>query len=223
MPIPPRFPSPRAARLLAGALVAAVLGACSGGDGETQRPARTTTTTVVAAEVSLELGEAAVQSAGGDIALDEATQRAAVDVAQRYVDTAVLAPLVGGKVGKDYEALFDAGAAPGATGFDRGALTDEGVTKVSASPDVTATPVRIDALAGGDGALQLLAASFDLDVRGETATGPLAIARTTELTLAPAADGAWAVTAYRVVVTRDLPTGATTTTAARSTTTGDAS
>ena len=193
--------------------VALALGACSSGSASESDDAPTTSTTVPAATVLLQQGETVVASAGPEVALDDATRQAVLDATQRYVDDAVLAPLAQGAVGPNYAALFDAPVSANATGPDRAALTDEGITTVTAAPTVTATPVRFDALANRDGATELVATSFTLDVRGETAAGPITLQRTTELTFAPV-NGTWLVTAYRVGVTRQTPDGTTSTTAA---------
>jgi hypothetical protein len=202
-------------RLAVALVCAAVIGACSGSDSATPPKSKaTTTTTTKAATVLLTGGEAVVASAGGDVPIDEATKQAVLDASQKYVDAAVLAPLVGGALGNDYAALFDAGVAAAATGVDRAALTDEGITPVTTSPTVTATPVRFDGLADGNGAVLLVATTFNLDVSGTTGTGPLTLHRTNELTFAPGPTGGWLITAYRVSVARDNGPGTTPTTAA---------
>lgn len=188
--------------------------ACRGSDAAESEPDASTTTTSTGAAVALTAGEAVVASAGPDVVLDEPTKQALVATSQSYVDTAVLAPLLDGAVGAGYEALFDGAVAANATGVDRAALTDEGISPVTESPTVTSTPVRIDGLADGSGGVQLMATSFTLAVEGETAAGPLTIQRTTELTFAPGANGAWLITAYRVSVTRETAGDTTTTTAA---------
>ena len=194
---------------------ALTLAACSGGDDDnsTEKSEKSTTSsTAVAADLALTRGEVAVASAGGDVALDEATQQAVVDAAQAYVDAATIAPLTTGKVGDGYDALFDTSVSTNATGPDRPALTEDGVPEATKSPEVTATPVRIDALADKDGKVLLVGATFDVDVRAEGAGGPMSVHRTNELTYAPI-DGTWKITAYRVDVQRDTPEGATSTTA----------
>ena len=95
---------------------------------------------------------------------------------------------------------------------DRAALTDEGITAVTASPTVTASSVRFDGLADSGGKVQLVATTFTLDIKGATAAGPLAVQRSADLTFAPAAGGIWLITAYRVAVVRQEPDGSTTTT-----------
>ena len=207
--------------LLVGVVVAALaLSACSGDDDDdnatesTRKEATTTSTTMADAEVALTRGAAVVASAGGDIALDEATQAAVVTAAQQYVDSAIISPLNGGTVAAEYDALFDTAVQANAIGADRAVLTDEGIPVPTETPAITATPVAIDALAGGDGTLALLATSFSVTVDAETASGPVAVRRTIELTYAKTNE-IWLVTAYRVSVERDLAeTEPTTTTAA---------
>jgi hypothetical protein len=198
------------------AVAALALAACSGGgDAETAntKPDRTTTTTTVSADVTLTRGEIAVASAGGEVVLDEPTQQAVIEAAQRYVDIATVAPLMTGKVGDGYDALFDAAVSTSAIGPDRAALTDDGIPRVESDTAVTATPVRVDALADKDGKVLLLGATFDVDVRAESADGPMTVHRSNELTYTPAEGGGWKITAYRVSVQRDTPAGTTVTTA----------
>jgi hypothetical protein len=204
----------RARSLLASlAALTLVATACSGGKDDTKATKATTSTTAKPAVVRLTRGDVAVQSAGGDVALDDATQQAVLAAAQRYVDAAVVGPLTKGVVGTDYPTLFDAGVATAANGPDRAALTDEGVPKVTAAPKVTAVPVRIDALADGNGQLQLLAATFTLAIEGATGAGPLTINRNVELTLTRNPDGNMVISAYRVGVARNVADATTTTTA----------
>jgi hypothetical protein len=201
------------------AVAGLALSACSGDDDapEAAGERRTTTTTAapdLAAEVSLTRGETVVASAGGDVILDEVTQQAVVDAAQAYVDAAVVAPLNEGEVGEGYDTLFDSTVLASAVEADRSVLTDEGIPAPTESPSVTATPVRIDALAAPDGSITFLATSFNLDIAAETASGPVAVRRNTELTFAATPEGDWLVTAYRVNVERDLPQARTSTTTA---------
>lgn len=203
-------------------LFAAGVAACGGGDDDDAatattddtEPESTTTTTEVSAAVALALGDVAVASTGPETALDDATKAAILAAAQKYIDVAVSAPLLSGAVGEGYDTLFDASVAANATGADRAILTDEGITPVNATPTITPTPVRIDALADGAGALVFLAATFNIDVAGVTDAGPLTINRVNELTFVPGPNGTWPVTAYRVTVTRTTPDAATTTTTA---------
>src|SRR5689334_18463228 len=113
----------RLPRLSALVLVALVLTACSGGGGD-DKTAETkhheaTTTSATVADLQLTRGEVAVASAGGDVTLDEKTQQAVVDAAKSYIDAAVISPVSDGKVGKDYDGLFDSAVSANATGPDR--------------------------------------------------------------------------------------------------------
>jgi hypothetical protein len=197
-------------------VLALALAACSSGGASesSDTSAKKTTTTKPAATVLLTQGESAVASAGPDVALDDATRQAVLDASQRYVDAAVLEPLTKGAVDTAYPGLFDASVSASATGPDRAALTDEGITTVTTSPTVTASPVRFDGLADANGAVQFVATTFTLDVKGATAAGPLAVQRSADLTFAPGAGGTWLITAYRVAVVRQEPDGSTTTTTA---------
>jgi hypothetical protein len=128
---------------LASVLALALAACSSGGASESSdTSAKKTTTTKPAATVLLTQGDSAVASAGSDVALDDATRQAVLDASQRYVDAAVLEPLVKGAVGTAYTGLFDASVSASAAGPDRAALTDEGITTVTTSPTVTASPVR---------------------------------------------------------------------------------
>jgi hypothetical protein len=208
----------RARFVLAAGAAALLLVACSsGGTAESKASSsssKATTTTVAPTLIVLARGDVGVQSAGGDVVLDEPTQQAVLGAAQHYVDVALVAPLHDGAVDEGYETLFDAPVAANATGADRAALTDEGIPPVTATPTVTGTPVRIDGLADRDGHLQLVATTFTVAVEGTTASGPLAINRSVELTFAPSPDGSWRITAYRVSVGREAADASTATTAA---------
>ena len=200
-------------------LFAAGVAACGGGDDddatatdETEQEESTTTTTEVSTAVALALGEVVVANTGPEAVVDDATKAAILAAAQRYIDVAVSSPLRTGSVGEGYDQVFDTSVAAPATTTDRGVLTDEGITPVNATPTITATPVRIDALADGAGALAFLAATFTVDVAGVTDAGPLTINRVNELTFVPGPNGTWPVTAYRVTVTRTTPDPAASTT-----------
>jgi hypothetical protein len=192
---------------------ACVLVACSDGSTAEPKASRATTTTMAPTVVPLTRGDVGVQSAGPDVVLDEPTMQAILGAAQHYVDVALVAPLHDSAVGPGYDTLFDAPVAGSAGGADRAALTDEGIPPVTATPNVTTTPVRIDGLADRDGKLQLAATTFSVTVQGTTAAGTLTINRSTELTFAPAPDGTWHITAYRVSAAREVADASTTTTA----------
>jgi hypothetical protein len=199
------------------AFLALVTVSCGGG-GDDESEAKTETSTTVTTEPPLEFelerGEAVVASAGGDVALDDKVQQAVVDASQKYIELAVLGPIVNGKIGKGYGNLFDAAVKGAATGADRAALTDEDIPKATETPTVTAAPVRVDAIADATGQVLLLATTFDVDVRAETKNGEMSVIRNNELTFAPGPNGKWLITAYRVSAERDLPKAKTTTSTA---------
>jgi hypothetical protein len=206
---PHRF---RTAFFVAPALAAVVLTACSSGGkhatATTTVPKSTTTTTLA----KLRVGSVHVESAGPDAKVDAATQRAVMTASQQYVNTAVFAPLRTGAVNPVYLTLFDLHVRGPATTTDRAALTDAEVGKATKGYRALLSPVRIDAIADQGGHLLYVATSFRLLVDTTTATGPVQIVRSTELTFAPAGK-TWKVTAYRVVATRRAPRRTTTTTA----------
>src|SRR4029077_13003971 len=90
------------------------------------------------------------------------------------------------------------------------------------APAVVRQPIAIVGLGGQGGNLTLASAAVLLDVKGQTATknDPIHIVRRADLVLAPDASGAWKVTAYSLVVTREgggLGTPTTTTSSAATT------
>src|SRR5262245_20674313 len=204
------------AALVAGATLGAT--ACSsGGDKSSDKESRKTTTSAeITAAVRLAPGPAVVQSAGPNTKLDPRVQAAVLGSSQRYIDTAVIAPIVEGQLGAAYTTLFDRAMKPYAVGVDRPALTDEHVPKATSDPTVTATRVSFDGLAGQDGALLLVATTFRVVVTGTTATGPVSLRRNVQLVFGPQANGSWLITGYRTTAVRNLPQGTTTTTAAKS-------
>ena len=182
---------------------------CSGGKKASERNASAnqpeTTSSPLAA------GSTHIESVGPDVKLDAAAQAAVLAAAQKYVDTAVYAPLQTGQLGAGYDALFETGLRAEATGADASTLTDTGIGKVDHYKE-TATPVAISGLADGSGKLLYLAASFRLDVEASTKAGDASSVRDVELTFAPQGND-WAVTGYRVKAKRALPGSTTTTTA----------
>ena len=106
-------------------------------------------------------------------------------------------------------------------GADRAALTEENLPEIAADLEATARPVDLDALAGPDGAIVMVGAKLSVDVRTETADGPLSIRRVGTLILEPGTEGEWQITGYDVEVRRTSDDGSTTTTAStESTATG---
>ena len=171
----------------AGLLCTLVLGACSSSDAsESDKPKATTTTTTKAATVLLTGGDA--DRVERRSPTPRSTKRRSRPCSTRASSTSTprcSRRCIDGAVGHGLRRAVRPGVAANATGVDRAALTDEGITPVTTSPTVTATPVRFDGLADANGAILLVATTFNVDVAGTTDTGPLTIHRTNELTFAP--------------------------------------
>ena len=128
----------------------------------------------------------------------------------RYLQEAVFGPLRSGGPAGDLGPVFTGPARLRVDGPDRAALVDEGLASAGSvrTEKVTA---GLTALAGADGAMNVVTASVDL--RLETGgDDPVKIARSGQLVLVPEADG-WKIDGYDVRTTRDGGDGATTTTA----------
>lgn len=215
---------PRALTLLLALPLATA--ACSGGDGDDDGKAdsgkdgkTTATTSAPKGSLDLEVGASTVASAGAEVVLDPAVAKNVVAVVDDYVDAAVVDALLTGKQSKDLEKLFGLRVVTRVMpdGDDRGALTDEGLPRVTADLKAKAKPVALDALAGPDGAIVMIGATLSLEVHTETADGPLRIRRVGTLILEPAPEGAWQITGYDMEVKR-TSAGATSTDSATTTT-----
>jgi hypothetical protein len=195
-------------------LFVALLAACSGG-GKSSRGQSSPSSVTQSASASrstrlLAIGSIDIQRAGRAGVVNAATQRAVLATAQRYVDSAILAPLETGKLGPGYAALFEPGIRPAATGADQGTLTDIVAGKATTMTE-TSTPVALSALADTSGTLVYAATTFKVTVHATTANGAITINRTVELTLQQDRTS-WLVVAYRATVTRTAPTRAPRTT-----------
>jgi hypothetical protein len=211
-------------RAIAATAVVALV-ACSGGGNDNKaavkanKKAASQKVTVPGANVTLRLASIDVQSAGPAVTLDEKTKVAVMTQTRQYVEEAIVRPLLSGKkANKSYNKFFGPtvnGAATHAP--DRGALTDDGVGKVSGDVSAPATKVAMHALVGTDGSLQFIATDFDLHLKSRLNKKPLRINRNTELTFEKAASGKWVVTAYRVIATRTVGSSTSATTATKTT------
>jgi hypothetical protein len=205
----------RPARRLAVLLAAAVvLGACSGGDGDDAADDSTTTAAAVEGfEVALEIGRVTVAGVRDGAELASSTQRAVLTAAERYVQSAMVSPAVRGEIGPRFPRLFAPATRELVTagGRDHVVLTDDGIPRATATPELTTTPVELDALVATDGRPALVVATFRARTNTETEDGPVEVGRSLELTFEPI-DGDWLVTAYKVFTKRE-GTGPTTTTA----------
>jgi hypothetical protein len=208
------------------AVLASVLAAfgagCSHGSKHNSTPSSPASTSKESVSVSrstrlLTIGSTDVQRAGTKGTLTAATRRAVLGTAQEYVDSAILAPLETGKLGRGYPTLFAAGIRPAATGSDQPVLTDLSVGKTTALNEQS-TPVAVSALIDPSGTLVYVATKFAVKVQATKANGTITIDRAVELTLEPVGK-TWLVVAYRVAATRTAPAHKATTTTPRHTTT----
>src|SRR5258708_9631116 len=185
--------------------VSLVLAGCSGGSKHnaqsTQSTKRTKATvrpkTATFKTVVLKVGSVNVESAGpSGVQIAKSTGKAILGATQKYIDTAMFAPLERGRVGSGYSALFDSKVKSAATGSDEPALTDLAAGKVTGL-FAKATPVTVSALAGTLGEFLYIATDFDLAVHATTRAGRLTITHHVELTFTKAGR-AWVISAYRV-------------------------
>ena len=126
-----------------------------------------------------------------------------IATAQRYLDTAILAPLETGKLGRGYSTVFASGIRPAALGPDLHALTEIEVGKTKTFTEST-TPVALSALFDPSGKLLYAATTFHVKTTATKASGAFVVDRAVELTLEPV-DAAWLITAYRTTVKRTTP------------------
>jgi hypothetical protein len=111
--------------------------------------------------------------------------------------------MTGNKVRHGYTQLFGSALTSAVTrNPDRGALTDEGVGKVTGDLSAPSAPVAMHALVDGGGSLQYIATNFTLRLRSKLGAAALVIRRTTELTFEKTPKGKWVVNAYRIITTR---------------------
>ncbi len=202
----------------------AVLGlaGCSGGDDSSAAP---TTTISRGTNVVLPLGDVSAASSGPPVTVTPEQSQAVLDVVSTYVKDATVQPLRSAKPATaDLAAVFDATTLTPATTTDRGVVFDEGLPKVTGDLDVVSQPIAIVGLGDQSGNLTLVSAALLVDVKGQTATksDPIHIVRRADLVLAPDGGGAWKVSAYSMVVTREGGGLGTPTTTSSTATTGAA-
>jgi hypothetical protein len=214
MPAPPRAHRRAAAVVLVVLGVLGVLAAasCSGGDDSPERTDRP----APKGALELDAGQTTVHGVAPDATLDARTTEAVVAAVNRYVDVAVVEPLLTGDPAERLDALFapTVSARVATGGPDRAVLADDGLPRAVAARESSAPPITIDALTAVDGSPLLVAARFRVEVSTRTDAGPLVVARRAELTFEAAPDGTWLVSAYRVVARRDVAGAGTTTTTA---------
>ena len=199
------------ATITAALVFGALLAACSHGGSSKTEPTTTTpqksvTGTVARSTHALTIGKVNIERAGNGGGIRIATRKAVLAVAQRYVDTAILAPLETGKLGRGYAALFAPGIRPAVTGPDQGVLTDLSVGKTT-SLKQTSTPVVLSGLLDGFGTPLFLATNFNVNVQATKPGGAITTSRTVELTFEPIGHS-WLITAYRATARRAVPSKA---------------
>jgi hypothetical protein len=215
----------RAVSLAVAAAAVSALVACSGGGGKSSKAVNTKASSqkvnVPGAQVTLRLASIDVQSAGPAVTLDDKTKVSVMTQTRRYVEEAVVRPLLSGNPAKvSYSQLFGPTVSRAATHApDSGALTDVGIGKVTGDVRAPATNVAMHALVGTDGFVQYIATDFDLHLTSTLSKTPLRINRNTELTFEKAPSGKWIVTAYRVITTRSSGASAATTKTSKTTAT----
>jgi hypothetical protein len=221
MPSPHRL-SVLFCRAVAASLVVTLVACGGGGDDDSAAPQKGATqkVTVPGAKVELKLASIDVQSAGPAMNLDDKTKVAVMTQTRQYVEEAVARPLLSGKkVRSSYAKFFSPTVVKAASSApDRGALTDEGVGKVSADVRAPATNVAMHALVGADGSVQYIATDFNLKLKSKLGGQALRINRNTELTFEKTPGGKWLVSAYRVITTRTTGSSKTSASATTSTT-----
>lgn len=143
-----------------------------------------------------------------------AVKDATVALLQRYLDDAILAPLRSGGPAPDLGPLFTAETAPRISGGDRAAMVGEGMPKAQGGIESDAANATITPLKVGD-QVPLVVAEIDLHLRARDVEGSgVAVAQHGELLLVPEGS-TWRIGGYDMRVTRDTPTGTTTSTAVK--------
>jgi hypothetical protein len=185
-------------------VLAVVLFAGGGGSGKAKHKA-----IKVSANVKLVAGQVKNENAGAAAQLSADAQATILKSVARYVDDGVIKPAEKHRKAADLSPLFDQGAAARQAGFDRAALYEESLPKVTALK-AQADPVELTGLSDANGAFVLVTAKFNLTLDAKTEAGAVTVKRATELTFAPQSNE-WRITSYDVRVERSGPgTGITT-------------
>ncbi|HEX9991288.1 MAG TPA: hypothetical protein VGB14_00020 [Acidimicrobiales bacterium] len=144
-----------------------------------------------------------VESGAGPAELPAAVEEAVVGVVASYVQRATIDPMSHGAAADGVRDLFTGAAEQRLLGDDRATLVDEGLP--AARPVVRpVADLRLTALAGPSGSVELVTVGLLVDVQGETADGrTVKVNRLGELTLAPA-DGGWRIESYAMSVQRQV-------------------
>lgn len=139
-----------------------------------------------------------------DPASVERVKAAVVATLSRYLEAAVLTPVLSGGPAGDLAPLFTARAAEHmAATADRNAFVDEGLPP---APRVVplVSGLHLAGLADQKGEVVLVSAHMDLKLAADAGGTTIVIDRGGDLLLVPDGD-AWKIDSYRVRVTRDTP------------------
>jgi len=162
------------------------------------------------------IGDVTIYKVGnGPNSLPDDVRSKIVAAVSTYLDAATVKPLQTGAVD---EASLATTLAPAATyraaGVDRGALLDEGLPKATGRIVVNTLPLKLTALADGDGRVVVVTARLDSIARTRTQKGAVTISRKGDLVFTPDGD-TWKIDGYDLAVERSgkglvAPTTATT-------------
>ena len=136
-------------------------------------------------------------------------------VVSTYVNAATVKPLQTGVVDDaSLATTLGAAATQRATTLDRLTLVDEGIPKATGRIVVNTLPVKLTALADGDGRIVVITARLDSIARTRTERGAITISRKGDLVFTPEGD-TWKIDGYDLAVERSgkglvAPTTATT-------------
>jgi hypothetical protein len=215
---------------LLGASTIGVVACTHKSDDDVGMPKQTTTTMEKlpqpSAELTLKLGKVTVESGGPEVKLEPAIAKRAQEIANAYVQTAVLDPLVTGKVGTKFEKLFGISvlARVREGGRDRSVLTEEGTPRATGPAKAEGATLTLTALADQFGQIAIVSGRIGFQITVPTAQRRLSINKLGELVMEKAPNGDWLITGYAMIARRG-PAGSGTTTTTRanagsSTTTG---
>jgi hypothetical protein len=138
-----------------------------------------------------------------------------VSAVSTYLTAATVKPLQTGVVDDaSLATTLGPAATQRSTGFDRPTLVDEGLPKATGRIIVNTLPVKLTALADGDGHIVVITARLDSIARTRTERGAITISRKGDLVFTPDGD-TWKIDGYDLAVDRSgkglvAPTTATT-------------
>ena len=207
------LPSRRLLRLvLALAVAAGGLGACSksGGDGDDAKGRSTTTTAAGPLTAPPAIGVTVTGvDPNGTRAPDEATVAAVKATIDRWIATAVVGPLFTGQPAGDLTPVFTPAALErlAADPAARAALVDEGLPPATTAITADRANAALFSVAGPDEVVAVVAVQLDLLLRAQGPTLDVDVNHYGELVLVQEADG-WKIDSFAVEAARDSRAGA---------------